>query len=112
MTVDPGKLDKMIEIIERNVTVNENGYEAGHEDRVVRRCPAMFSRQSGTEITKAQADFQRIKVRFLVRWTPAEINRRMIVRYAGRKYGIEYVNDYGDGHRYIELWCGLLSLEG
>lgn len=112
MTVDPGKLDKMIEIIERTVTANENGYEAGHEDRVVRRCWAMFSRRSGTEITKAQADFQRVKVRFLVRWTPAEISRRMIVRYAGREYEIEYVNDYGDGHRYIELWCGLLSLEG
>ena len=29
----------------------------------------------------------------------------MRVRYDGREYDIGYINDYGDDHRYVELWC-------
>lgn len=53
-----------------------------------------------------------VKVRFLIRWSATPISRKMIVRYAGKDYQIEYLNGYGDTMEYMELWCSLKTLEG
>ena len=109
MHVDAGELDKRIEIVREDRTKTANGYD---EITVVHRCWAKFSQTSGTELIKANADFGEEKVRFLIRWTGKAIDRKMVVRYGGSRYEIEYINDYGDGHQYIELWCKWLSRDG
>lgn len=88
--------------------LNEAGFpipDSGQEDRVVRECWASFKRTSGTEQVRSGRDFTEVKCRFLVRYTKTEITERMQVRYAGVCYDIQYVNDYEDDHRYVEIWC-------
>ena len=111
MHVDAGELNQRIEIVRLDRTKTPNGYDeitetAGH------RCWAKFTQTSGTELIKANADFGEERVRFLIRWTGKAIDRKMVVRYGGSRYEIEYINDYGDGHQYIELWCKWLSRDG
>ena len=67
---------------------------------------------SGTTLVKAGADFAEERVRFLIRYTAREITTKMYVRYRGSRYDIEYVNDYGDGHEFMELWCRWRGKEG
>ena len=55
--------------------------------------------------SKAGADFGEVRVRFLIRYTRKPIDRKMFVRYRGKDYEIEYINDYGDSHQYMELMC-------
>lgn len=104
MNVNAGELNKKISIYAREETEDADGYD-NVSDVLVHTCWAKFSRTSGTETFKANADFSETKVRFLIRYTKKLIDRKMFVRYAGTDYEITFVNDYGDAHQYIELWC-------
>lgn len=109
MNINVGELDKKISIIKKIKTTDPDGYDTITES-IVRSCWAKFSRTSGAEVTKANADFAEVKARFLIRYTKAAIDRKMIVRYAGTDYEIVYINDYEDAHEYMEIWCNLLTL--
>ena len=113
MFVKAGELNKRIEICRRTETEDADGYLAPpSEPEVVHSCWAKFSQQSGSEAMKANADFGEEKVRFLIRYTRKPIDRKMFVRYGGSEYEIEYINDYGDSHQFIELWCSWSGREG
>lgn len=113
MYVNAGKLNKRIAIYRRTEDPDKPGYLAPASDpQLVHECWAQFSQTSGTELIKANADFGEEKVRFLIRYTSRPIDRKMFVRYRGSDYDIEYINDYGDNHQYIELWCVWRSQEG
>ena len=109
MHVSVGELNKRIQILHRSSTSDGEGYltelEPAPDPEVVHKCWAKFSQTSGSELMKAGADFGQERVRFLIRYTAKPIHRKMRVRYGGTDYEIEYINDYGDSHRYIELWC-------
>ena len=111
MEINAGKLNKRIEIIRIEKELDGDGYETVKET-VVRRPWAQFSQTSGTELTKANADMSEVMVRFLIRWSSTPMSRKMVVRYAGDDYEIEYINGYGDSREYVELWCRRLTLEG
>lgn len=110
MNVNPGALNKRIDIVRTASETDAQGYPI-LTDTVVHTCYAQFSRTSGTEIMRNNADFGVTKCRFLIRYTKKTIDRKMYVRYKGQKYPIEYVNDYGDAHAYMELWCALSTQE-
>ena len=111
MRVNAGNLNKKIQIIGILSDRDEDGYETRREV-IVREPWAQFSQTSGTELQKAGADMAEVKVRFLIRWSATPISRKLIVRYAGKDYRIEYLNGYGDSMEYMELWCSLKTLEG
>jgi len=111
--VNAGELNKRIQILRKTESVNAAGYLApATEPEVVHTCWAKFSQTSGTEMVKANADFGDEKVRFLIRYTRKPIDRKMFVLYGGSRYEIQYINDYGDAHQYIELWCVWCGKEG
>lgn len=109
MNVNPGELNKKIQIIKKEETQNENGFPIP-ADKVVRTCFAKYSNTSGTEIMKAGTEFSSAKMRFLVRYSYIELNTDMFVRYAGKDYNIEYINPYGDNREYIEIWTSLKEM--
>ena len=111
MEVNAGDLNKKIKIIKVIKSKDKDGYETVKET-VVRTPWAKFSQTSGTELVKANADMSEVKARFLIRWSSTKLSRKMIVRYGGNDYQIEYINPYGDSKEYVELWCSLLTLEG
>ena len=110
MNVNPGDLNKKINIISTGTTNDADGYPT--EQRTTVLSPwASFNRTSGTETAKANADFGEIKARFLIRYTNIPITRKMLVNYAGKDYNITYINDYNDSHEYIEIWVDEMGLE-
>ena len=109
MIVNPGELNKRIEIINEVTAKDGDGYDVVSEELI--RAPwAKFTRTSGTETAKANADFGEIKVRFLVRYSSTKITRKMKVRYNNDLYNIIFVKDYEDSHEYIEIWCDIVGL--
>lgn len=111
MHVNAGELNKRIIILRRDRIPDSDGYERITETPV-HSCWAKFSQTSGTELVRANADFGEERVRFLIRTTREKIDRKMFIRYGGSDYEILYINDYGDNHDYIEIWCRWLSREG
>lgn len=113
MDINAGELNQRITIYRRTEERNGAGYlDPPKDPEPVRRCWAKFTRISGTELLKADADMGQVKVRFVIRWSKTLIDRKMFVRYGQQDYEIEYVNDYGDSHQYIELVCKLTGTGG
>lgn len=104
MYVDPGDLNKKIQIVQKS----EGAYDdEGHliaKETVIRTCWARVSNVSGTEMIRAAAEIADAKRRFLVRYTSTEITTAMVVRYKGLDHNILYVNTYGDNKEYTEIW--------
>lgn len=109
MKVNPGELDKKIQIIRKKESPDEDGFPV-LTDEIVRTCWARYSNTSGNEIVKAGTEFASAKTRFLVRYSPTEINEDMFVRYKGKDYNIEYINPYGDNKEYLEIWTSLKEM--
>lgn len=105
MQVNPGELDKKIQIVSYTNTTNANGFNVKSEN-VYRKCYAKVTRLSGTEIIKNNAQFTEVKVRFLVRYKSG-LSTDMDIKYENQYYNIEYINDYGDKHQYQEIICKL-----
>ena len=105
MRVNPGKLDKNIQIIA--IIPGEQdaeGFREEDREHIVRTCFAQHSKKSGTEIWSSGAVFGEDTHRFLVRSVPEiEIDTGMIVRYRDRDYDIKYVHEYDE--YYTEIWA-------
>lgn len=109
--VNAGELNQRIQIYRVTEVKDNAGYYVPQE-KLVHGCWARVSRVSGTEMVKANADFGEEKVRFLIRWTGKTIDRKMTVRYRGKDYEIQYINDYGRPGQYLEIWAAWKSKEG
>lgn len=106
MYVNPGELDKKIEILKMSTERDKDGFPTG-EPSVVRSCYAKHSRKTAdkeVEGAGAEPDVKTV-TRFLIRYTDTAIKKNMKVRYNGRYYDIEDVNDIQDRHAYMELFC-------
>lgn len=111
MQVNPGELDKQIQIIKKALAEkNENGFPI-IEESVVRKCWAKVSQISGKKLINTSNDasyeFSNTKVRFLVRYSNTKIDNKMIIKFRGKEYNIKYVNEYGYSKEYIEIWTEL-----
>lgn len=102
MNVNPGELRANIKIITEGTTADADGYPVVTRS-TFHECKGKFSRTSGTEAIKSNADFADIKARVLIRYTSKSITRKMLVEHDSEDYEIEYMNDYDDRHEYIEL---------
>ncbi len=106
MYVNPGELNKTIQILKMSGERDSDGFTTG-EPSVVRRCHAKYSRRTADkEVDGAgvEPDMKAV-TRFLIRYTDTPIRTSMKVLYKGRYYDIEDVNDIQDRHEYIELYC-------
>lgn len=112
MRLNPGKLKHWVQIVDVVRTQNENGYWTDPVDKPVHSCWAQFSRTSGKEVRQSDADYGETMARFLIRWTGKPISRKMVVLYREERYGIQYLNNYGDSNDYIEIVARLLTMEG
>lgn len=105
MYVNPGELDKKIQIIQKvSGGTNSNGFPTPPKEEVIRTCFAKVSNTSGSEIIKANSEFAEAKKRFLVRYSSKVIHTDMVVRYQGKDHDIKYINPYGDNKEYLEIW--------
>lgn len=107
MYVNPGDLDKQIQIIRKSDPEYDDEGHPVMRETVIRTCWAQVKNTSGSEMVKAGTEFADAKKRFLVRYTPVEINAAMVVRYKGVDHDIQYVNPYGDNKEYLEIWTDL-----
>lgn len=123
--INPGSLDKKIEIVKYELQKDPDGFETKTEI-VVLRTWAQVTNISGTEILRSNSDFSKVKTRFLMRTpkvatkpsarmgTPYEqsecggINKDMYIKFSGNVYNIVYINDYSYDKKYTEIIAELV----
>jgi SPP1 family predicted phage head-tail adaptor len=102
MQINPGVLNKKIEIIKKVISKDPDGFPST-EDVVLISTWAQVTNMSGTEQQKANSDFSEIKTRFLMRTPKAAIDHDCVIKFRDNKYNIVYVNDYGYDGVYTEI---------
>jgi len=102
MRVDAGVLNKRIVISETEIAKDSDGIKT-ETLKTIHSCWAKVSNTSGTEATKTGATFADLNTRFMIRYTDKQIHPKHVIVFAGNRYNIEYVNNYGYSNEYIEI---------
>ena len=85
MYVNPGDLDKQIQVIRKTEpTYNDEGKRVINEE-VVRSCWAQVKNTSGTELIKAGTEFADAKMRKNAFWSGTQIQRSMPLWWSGTR---------------------------
>ncbi|WP_312373009.1 phage head closure protein [Lachnoclostridium sp.] len=95
MNVNPGELNKRIEIRTFNKKTEESN--------LVRKCWAKITNISGKEIIRNNIDIENIETRFLVRHSKTQITKDMEIHFRDMIFDIKYSNEYGYGKQYVEI---------
>ena len=106
MYVNPGELNKRIEILQVSDEKDSDGFRTG-KPTVIRSCYAKYSRKvSDAEVQGAGVEpTAKTVTRFLIRYSDIVIDTNMIVQYGNKYYDIQDINDIQDRHQYVELYC-------
>lgn len=102
MNVNPGKLNKKIDIVCISKEKNKNGFTVYQEKIYRENIWAGVSQKSANEIFKANSKYATVYKRFLIRYIP-DITYDMHIKYKNILYDIEYINNYEDRNEYVEI---------
>ena len=104
MNIDAGELNRKI-VIKKLVKEQDpvTGIMKSNVQKVVRTCWAKVTNSSGREIFQSTRDFSEMKTRFLVRYTPVPLDKKMFIEFRGEYYDINYWNNYGENNEFIEI---------
>ena len=100
--IDAGKYNHKIEIYGVVYTKDLDGFQH-REEQLVLTTWAEIKTTKGTTIIRNDSDFERAYTRFVIRYPKTEINRDMIIKYAGKVYTIVYLNNMDEAAVELEI---------
>lgn len=100
--INAGKYNKKIEIYSTTVVTDEQGFQTTSETLVLTTYAAVKTTKGFTLIA-ANSDFEKAYTNFTIRYPRTEINRDMSIRYNGKTYTIEYLNNVDEANVELEI---------
>lgn len=102
MNVNPGELNKRIEIVRMETSYDGEGFPVTRE-RVIRRPWAKVTQNSAKEKFLAGTEMSDVKMRFLIRYSGTELDEDMLIRYKNDLYTITMIHNYSESNEYVEI---------
>ena len=106
MTIKPiinaGKYNKKIEIYGTTETTDAQGFQTTVESLVLTTYAAVKTTKGFTLIA-ANSDFEKAYTNFTIRYPRTQINRDMTVKFNGKTYTIEYLNNVNEANVELEI---------
>lgn len=99
-----GKYNKRIEFYTVIKSYDAAGFPVTAETPVLTAYAEVKTTKGYTLIQNA-SDFEKALTRFVIRYTTTAITYDMIIKYAGKVYTIEYINNIDEMNDEIELEC-------
>lgn len=100
--INAGKYNKKIEIYSTTEVTDAQGFQTTSETLVLRTYAAVKTTKGFTLIA-ANSDFEKAYTNFTIRYPRTEINRDMIIKYMGKTYTIEYLNNVDEANVELEI---------
>lgn len=100
--INAGKYNKIIEIYSTTVITDEQGFQTKAETLVLRTYAAVKTTRGYTIIT-ANSDFEKAYTNFTIRYPLTQIDRKMTVKFNGKTYSIEYLNNVDENNVELEI---------
>lgn len=100
--MNAGLYNKRIEIFKVTETEDAHGFKQRTEAVVIRPWAKVKTTKGFTLIT-SNTDFEKAFTNFTIRYPKTEITREMRVRYNGKEYTIEYLNNVDEASIELEI---------
>lgn len=104
MIENAGKYNHKISIVSVTTTRNENGFPVTTETVVLSPWAEVKTTKGMTLIANG-SDFEKAYTRFTIRFPITVITRDMLVKFKGKTYTIEYLNNIDEAGIELELQC-------
>jgi SPP1 family predicted phage head-tail adaptor len=100
--MNAGKYNKLISIFSKTITEDSDGFPINSESAVLTAHAAVKTTKGFTLISSG-TDFEKAYTNFTIRFPKTTITRDMFVRYAGKEYSIEYLNNIDEKGIELEI---------
>ena len=100
--INAGKYNKKIEIYSTTEDTDAQGFQTTSESLVLTTYAAVKTTKGFTLIA-ANSDFEKAYTNFTIRYPRTEISRDMIIKYRGKTYTIEYLNNVDEANVELEI---------
>lgn len=102
--INAGKYNHKISICQTTIVTDSQGVQSETEE-VVLQPHAHVKTTSGMTIIKNNSDFEKALTRFTIRYPKTVITRNMIIKFRGKEYEIQYINNIDEACVELELQC-------
>lgn len=100
--MNAGKYNKRITIYSVSIGEDSAGFKESSENLVLETYAQVKTTKGYTLIT-SDTDFEKAYTRFVIRYPKTKIKRDMIVKYNGKTYTIEYLNNVDEDGVELEI---------
>lgn len=100
--INAGKYNKKIEIYSTTEVTDAQGFQTTSETLVLAPY-AEVKTTKGFTLIAANSDFEKAYTNFTIRYPRTEINRDMIIKFRGKTYTIEYLNNIDEANVELEI---------
>ena len=100
--MNAGKYNKRITIYSVNIGEDSARFKESSENLVLETYAQVKTTRGYTLIT-SDTDFEKAYTRFVIRYPKTKIKRDMIVKYNGKTYTIEYLNNVDEDGVELEI---------
>lgn len=100
--INAGKYNKRIQIYSTQVIKDAQGFQSVQETLALETYAAVKTTR-GMTIIRNDSDFEKALTNFTIRYPKTEINRDMIIRFRGKSYTIEYLNNVNEENVELEI---------
>ncbi|MDR2074468.1 MAG: phage head closure protein [Oscillospiraceae bacterium] len=108
MQINPGDLNKKIQIIRYILVKDVDGFETKLEEPLLDTW-AQVSNKSGKSLMSENSDFSSTQTRFLIRTPKLVIDKDYKIKFRSEIYDIVYINDYSFDGLYTEILGELVT---
>lgn len=100
--INPGKYNKQISIVKAVISEDSAGFPTRTESVVLNAYAAVKTTRGYTLIT-SNTDFEKAYTNFTIRFPQVLITRDMLIKYGGKEYSIEYLNNIDEEGIELEI---------
>lgn len=100
--INAGKYNKTISIYKKVVQKDNDGFKQAQEV-IVLTTYANIKTTRGMTLIMNNSDFEKAYTNFTIRYPKIEIKRDMLIKYNGKTYTIEYLNNIDESNVELEI---------
>lgn len=99
---DAGEFNKKITIFSEEITKDNEGFPVKAPTDILTTWAKVKTTKGFTLISNA-SDFEKAFTNFTIRYPKTEIDRKMKIRFRGKIYTIEYLNNVDEANTLLEI---------